>query len=108
MPRKQASSTTLVKKVRNKTWAGNQRMQASSRNRIRMLIKNSSAPARKRLLTTAWRTLAMISVTDVAMSVSLDGKSLSKSQVSETYHTRHRAAGRENVRELLDSGRAAD
>src|SRR5438874_2460981 len=42
MPRKQASRTTLVKKVRNRTWAGNQRMQASCRNRSRTLTMNRS------------------------------------------------------------------
>src|SRR6516225_2756402 len=42
MPRKQARSTTLVKKVRKSTCAGNQRMQANSRNRISRLIRNRS------------------------------------------------------------------
>src|SRR2546429_3773613 len=47
MPTKQASRTVLVKKVRNRTWAGNQRMQASSRNRMSTLIRNRSPLARK-------------------------------------------------------------
>src|SRR6185295_1146497 len=46
MPRKQASSTTLVKKVRNTTVLANHRIAASSKNRIRKLIRNRSRYAR--------------------------------------------------------------
>src|SRR5262245_21808595 len=41
-PRKQAISTMFVKYVRNVTVLANQRMQASSRKRIRKLIRNNS------------------------------------------------------------------
>src|SRR6266568_1848452 len=43
IPRKQASSTVFVKNVKKRTWAGNHRMQASSRNRISQLITNKYA-----------------------------------------------------------------
>src|SRR5947209_788949 len=42
MPRKQASRTVLVKKVRNRTWAGNHRIQHSSRNNSRTLTRKRS------------------------------------------------------------------
>jgi hypothetical protein len=42
MPRKQARSTMLVKKARNTTIAPNQRIAASSKNRIRKLKRNRS------------------------------------------------------------------
>src|SRR5262245_59167646 len=48
MPRNAASSITLVKKVRNSTCAGNQRMQASSRNRTSTLATNTSRRWRMR------------------------------------------------------------
>src|SRR5687768_5548648 len=47
MPRKQASRTILVKKLRNTTVAAYQRITASSRNRIRKLIRNSSTCGRR-------------------------------------------------------------
>ena len=43
MPRIDASSTVLVKKVRNRTCDGNQRMQVSSRKSVRKLIRNKSS-----------------------------------------------------------------
>src|SRR5437764_439762 len=46
MPRKQASRMVLVKKVKKRTWAGNQRIQASSRKRSNRLIKNNSTRVR--------------------------------------------------------------
>src|SRR5882672_1860702 len=46
IPRKQASRTVLVKKVKKSTCAGNQRMQASSRNRISQLTRNKYPVAR--------------------------------------------------------------
>jgi hypothetical protein len=42
MPRKQARSTMLVKKVRNTTIVPNQRIAASSKDRIRKLMRNRS------------------------------------------------------------------
>ena len=50
MPRKQAIRTTLVKNCRKMTFAENQRMQASSKNRTRN-------PTRKRLRL-CWRSLS--------------------------------------------------
>src|SRR2546426_2595524 len=47
MPRKHASSTMLVKNVRNTTVPANQRIAASSKNRIRKLIRNRSRYARR-------------------------------------------------------------
>jgi hypothetical protein len=47
MPRKHASSTILVKKVRKTTVLANQRIAASSKNRIRKLIRKSSRYARR-------------------------------------------------------------
>ena len=47
MPRNAASSTMLVKNVRNTTVLPNQRMQASSRNRMRKLTRNRSPVRRK-------------------------------------------------------------
>src|SRR6266513_6056829 len=47
MPRKHASSTMLVKNVRNTTVPANQRIVASSKNRIRKLIRNRSRYARR-------------------------------------------------------------
>src|SRR5262249_15925389 len=41
MTRKEARSTMVVKNVRKKTCAGNQRMQASSRNRSNTLTTNN-------------------------------------------------------------------
>src|SRR5947207_493713 len=46
MPRNAASSTMLVKKVRKTTVLANQRMHASSMNRIRKLTRNRSAESR--------------------------------------------------------------
>ena len=43
MPRMHASSTVLVKNVRNKTCEGNQRMQVSSRKSVSRLIRNKSS-----------------------------------------------------------------
>src|SRR5262245_52026330 len=54
IPRKQASSTMLLKKVRNTTVAPNQRIAASSRNRIRKATRNSSACGRRALIGTAF------------------------------------------------------
>ena len=51
-PRKQAISTMFVKNVRKITVLPNQRMHASSKNRIKKLIRNSSMPAARRTL--AW------------------------------------------------------
>ncbi len=45
-PRKQAMRTTLVKNVRNTTVLPNQRMQASSKKRIKKLTPYSSAYVR--------------------------------------------------------------
>src|SRR2546430_12176589 len=42
MPRNVASSTMLVKKVRKTTVLPNQRMHASSKNRMRKLMRNRS------------------------------------------------------------------
>ena len=46
MPRKVASSTTFVKKVRNTTMLPNQRIEATSKKRIRKLMRNRSRRAR--------------------------------------------------------------
>ena len=43
MPRMHASSTVLVKNVRNRTCDGNQRMQVSSRKSVSRLIRNKSS-----------------------------------------------------------------
>src|SRR5262245_57908514 len=43
IPRIDASNTVFVKKVRNRTCDGNQRMQVSSRNSVRKLIRNKSS-----------------------------------------------------------------
>src|SRR5687768_15795055 len=43
IPRMQASSTVLVKNVRNKTCEGNQRVQVSSRKSVSRLIRNKSS-----------------------------------------------------------------
>ena len=47
MPRKHARRTVFVKKVRNTTWAGNQRIQAISTKSRRKLIRNKSKSARE-------------------------------------------------------------
>src|SRR5688572_28530145 len=49
IPRMQASSTVLVKNVRNKTCEGNQRMQVSSRKSVSRLIRNKSSFMRSAL-----------------------------------------------------------
>ena len=48
-PRKHAISTILVKNVRKTTMLPNQRMHASSKNRIRKLMRNNSTVARRTL-----------------------------------------------------------
>ena len=47
--RSRRAGPMLVKNVRNRTWAGNQRMQASSRNRISPLTRNRSRAGRVRV-----------------------------------------------------------